>query len=148
MTDPSANRAERRRPATRAEQLTPCEICSFPLTERHHMLAIKHYGETEIAAQLCANCHRVYHLIESAYQNVTESQAKLRPFMDDPDLRSRILAPLLRKFDQANELHQAIQLVTEVIVRDGSEIKRRIANGESQDCISREYWRKAGIDWF
>lgn len=46
------------------ERTTPCECCGFPLSQRHHLLAVAEFGDTDATAQLCANCHDLYHIIE------------------------------------------------------------------------------------
>lgn len=57
------NRPRRHKP-TMAVRTTPCEWCGFPLSQRHHFLPVAIYGENDITAQLCANCHEIYHVVE------------------------------------------------------------------------------------
>jgi hypothetical protein len=58
----------RRRQPTSKDRLAPCECCGYPLSERHHLLAFRDFGETgdEWTRALCANCHALCHLIEQA----------------------------------------------------------------------------------
>lgn len=55
---------KQRRPSTVAERMTPCECCGYPVSERHHLVPIAAYGENPHTAQLCANCHELYHILE------------------------------------------------------------------------------------
>jgi len=55
------------------ERMTPCEICGYPLTHRHHLLPVSKYGENEETMQLCANCHQVYHI---AYDVLTRGSER------------------------------------------------------------------------
>ena len=55
-----------RRPPTITERLTACECCNYPISQRHHLLDVAHYGEHEYTKQLCANCHELFHLIYKA----------------------------------------------------------------------------------
>ncbi|MGI8406606.1 MAG: hypothetical protein ACR2OE_17905 [Thermomicrobiales bacterium] len=45
-----------------------CECCCFPLVECHHLLKFADFGDSDpdTHAWLCANCHRLFHLIERA----------------------------------------------------------------------------------
>ncbi len=45
-------------------RLTPCQCCSYPISQTHHLLDIATYGDNNFTYQLCANCHELYHLIE------------------------------------------------------------------------------------
>ncbi len=56
-----------RKRATKKERLTPCQVCLWPLSQRHHLLPIAEYGENDTTVQLCANCHEIYHLIYNHY---------------------------------------------------------------------------------
>ena len=47
-------------------RLTPCEVCDFPLTHRHHLLAFVENGESNYTIQLCATCHELLHIAMGA----------------------------------------------------------------------------------
>ncbi len=55
----------RRHKSTLKQRMTPCECCGYPISQRHHLFEIAHYGESDFTRQLCANCHELYHLIEA-----------------------------------------------------------------------------------
>ena len=58
--------AETRKASTLEERLTPCEICGFPLTHRHHVLMFNDWGENPHTMQLCASCHELFHIAVGA----------------------------------------------------------------------------------
>jgi hypothetical protein len=75
MPDPNPNR---RRKARSSERRTPCECCGFPLSQRHHLLPVACYGESEHTIQLCANCHELFHLIfRGRFENFPASKRQL-----------------------------------------------------------------------
>lgn len=45
------------------EQLTTCQLCDYPLSERHHLLPFAEFGENDSTIQLCPNCHNFYHIV-------------------------------------------------------------------------------------
>jgi hypothetical protein len=47
------------------ERTRACECCKYPITQRHHLFAVAEFGESYITVQLCANCHELYHLLET-----------------------------------------------------------------------------------
>lgn len=47
-------------------RLIPCQICGYPLSQRHHLLSYGEFGENDSIVCLCANCHGFYHLLWSA----------------------------------------------------------------------------------
>lgn len=55
-----------RRKARKAERMTPCVACGYPLSQRHHVIPVAMSGENESTVQLCANCHEMIHLMFSA----------------------------------------------------------------------------------
>lgn len=59
----------RRKHPTIADRRKPCEWCNHPLSQRHHLLPFKTYGENHMILHLCANCHEIYHVMESWYHN-------------------------------------------------------------------------------
>jgi len=65
-----------RRRTTLQQRLTPCECCGYPISECHHLFEVAFFGENDYTAQLCANCHELYHLIESVVSTSRESQKK------------------------------------------------------------------------
>ena len=58
---------DERKRATKKERLTPCGVCGWPLSQRHHLLHVADYGENDETVQLCANCHEIYHLMYNSY---------------------------------------------------------------------------------
>lgn len=58
----------------------PCQICSFPLSDRHHLLPFSKFGNvfddnSDAFALLCPNCHRTYHAIDDfAFSNPKRHQ--------------------------------------------------------------------------
>ena len=54
----------RRYKSTLKQRMTPCNCCGYPISQRHHLFEVAHYGESDFTRQLCANCHELYHLIE------------------------------------------------------------------------------------
>jgi hypothetical protein len=52
----------RKRPSLK-ERTTPCQVCNHPLSQRHHMMPFKDYGEQDWVAYLCANCHELWHIM-------------------------------------------------------------------------------------
>jgi hypothetical protein len=101
-----------------------------------------------MTAQLCPNCHYIYHLIGSAKSGNKESQELLKPIMHARDLSDRYFMPLLTLHDEASKIDEATQRCTDLMVKDWEAIQVRIASGESVDHVTVEYWRKAGINWF
>ncbi len=60
---------KRRKQASLANRLTPCECCKHPISQRHHLVRFAKRGENEYTTQLCANCHEVYHIMAQVYRN-------------------------------------------------------------------------------
>lgn len=56
-----------RRATKKSERRTPCVVCGFPRSHRHHRFPVSVYGEHEHTMQLCSNCHGIYHLLERHY---------------------------------------------------------------------------------
>jgi len=54
--------------ATPQRRLEPCWACEFPISERHHVFGFSEFGESgeRNIIYLCARCHDLWHLIESA----------------------------------------------------------------------------------
>ena len=69
----------RRKKATLAERLTPCAVCAYPITERHHFLPVSIYGENASTTQLCANCHEAFHIFERAYAELKMGKRDTQP---------------------------------------------------------------------
>jgi hypothetical protein len=66
---PSVVKHAKRTRRTKATSDLPCQICSFPLSDRHHLLPFSKFGnvfdDNDAAfAFLCPNCHRIYHVID------------------------------------------------------------------------------------
>jgi hypothetical protein len=58
----------RKRRRTRLkERIKPCECCGHVISQRHHLLPVARYGENNLTAHLCANCHEAYHIFERGY---------------------------------------------------------------------------------
>lgn len=60
----------KRRKARLKERLVPCECCGYPISQRHHILPVAEYGESDWTVQLCANCHELLHIIEVAWPDM------------------------------------------------------------------------------
>ena len=43
----------------------PCTICNFPIVDNHHLVRRSQWGDNDFSIDLCPNCHRIYHIIES-----------------------------------------------------------------------------------
>lgn len=69
-----AGRLMRRKKATLAERLTPCRVCTYPITERHHLLLVSRRGEGGETVQLCANCHEAFHIFERAHVHIKQGK--------------------------------------------------------------------------
>lgn len=46
-----------------------CQVCAFPLTDRHHLLPKSEFNRVfdnveETFAHLCPNCHRIFHTVD------------------------------------------------------------------------------------
>ena len=57
---------EKRKRVSVEERVIPCDICLTPLSDRHHILNFKIYGESLHTAQFCPTCHVLFHIAESA----------------------------------------------------------------------------------
>lgn len=69
---------KKRKKVTIEHRVTPCAWCRYPLSVKHHILPIAIYGENNIAVQLCANCHEIYHIADAVFNRPTKSsQTKL-----------------------------------------------------------------------
>ena len=44
-------------------KLKHCEVCNFPLVDKHHLIPKSYYGDDSPIVFLCPNCHRLFHLI-------------------------------------------------------------------------------------
>ena len=51
----------------RNDRLAPCVCCKFPLTQEHHLLQRKDWGDNTATIRLCATCHEVFHLLYRCY---------------------------------------------------------------------------------
>jgi hypothetical protein len=73
------------------ERITPCQFCAYPISERHHALPVSMYGENECTLQLCANCHGLYHIVQSVFVRKSKRAIKLldafRDAYGDDDIR-------------------------------------------------------------
>jgi hypothetical protein len=63
--------AKRKKP-TFAQRTTPCVICTHPISQQHHIFEFASYGDSEYTIPLCANCHELFHLIQSVYRRKTK----------------------------------------------------------------------------
>src|SRR5215210_2527073 len=76
-TLPNEEKHKRRR-TTLKEALVPCKTCGYPLSNRHHVYPVHLFGDNKYTLALCANCHVLYHLLESAeIHQSTHAQAKV-----------------------------------------------------------------------
>lgn len=91
--------ANRRRQSTQSERLTPCQCCGWPISERHHLLEVARYGESNHTARLCANCHELYHIIYAAYE--WEHDILKDPFKNRAALLEQAITQRLRNTDRA-----------------------------------------------
>jgi hypothetical protein len=67
----------RRRKAQIAERLTPCACCSYPLSQRHHLVySVAQAGDHRNTLQLCANCHELAHIIDQALEDYERNPRK------------------------------------------------------------------------
>lgn len=66
-----------RRRVTLKERKTACEVCGYPVSQRHHFFMVAHYGESDDTAMLCSNCHELYHLMYNALVKRTSHSLNL-----------------------------------------------------------------------
>ncbi len=83
----------KRRKCTLSERTTPCACCGYPISHRHHLMAVATHGENLHSARLCPNCHELFHLLQSVLiRRSRHSNRVLRQYtevkgMDDIALR-------------------------------------------------------------
>lgn len=58
---------KKRRTTRLPERLIPCQCCGHPVSQRHHLIPVARYGDTDSSVHLCANCHEAYHIFEQAW---------------------------------------------------------------------------------
>lgn len=56
----------------RNDRLAPCACCKFPLTQEHHLLQRKDWGDNTATIRLCATCHELFHLLYRCYVDDSE----------------------------------------------------------------------------
>ena len=89
-----------RRNRTEKERLTPCECCGYPISQRHHLLDYAYHGENDFTAQLCANCHELYHLLFNHFARGS---------------KGKLLSKVLLKFGTGNkQVQYLLNLVMDV----------------------------------
>lgn len=71
---------DRRKKPTIANRLTPCRVCSFPLSQSHHLLPFAHHGHG-LTVPLCGTCHDLFHVCFAARGGTHRTRA-LRLFAD------------------------------------------------------------------
>lgn len=69
---------EKRKRPKLSERVSPCCVCGWKLTERHHLLDFSVYGETSQTVQLCGACHDLFHVLRSADDGAEFSARTLR----------------------------------------------------------------------
>lgn len=112
----------KRRRATRKERLTPCAACDYPLSQRHHLLDVAYHGENDLTIQLCANCHDLYHLIESAYIGKSRyAQRLLGKFLLRYGHGKDNVQFLMNKINEAEEIKRAMTIEACRIVEEAGE---------------------------
>lgn len=95
---------KRRRRSTRKERLTPCAACRYPLSQRHHLLEVAHYGENSLTLRLCANCHELYHLIEAQIRGSARAHCLVEEFELRHRSSKRLIDFLVVKIYEAKEI--------------------------------------------
>lgn len=58
--------SSRRSRTPRKLRTSPCVVCGFYLTHRHHLLPVSDWGEIDHTVQLCGSCHDLCHLVTSS----------------------------------------------------------------------------------
>jgi hypothetical protein len=53
-----------------SRRMWSCVYCSYPISQRHHMLPVSIYGDTQNTLELCANCHEAFHIFANAYEDI------------------------------------------------------------------------------
>lgn len=102
---------KKRRKTTSKERLTPCSACGYPLSQRHHLLDVAYHGENDMTIQLCANCHELYHLIESAYiQKSKYAQRLLGKFLLRYGSGKGNVQFLMNKVNEADEIMRVMSI--------------------------------------
>ena len=64
-----------RKSATLHQRKIPCQVCAHPISQRHHLLPVAEFGENKVTAQLCANCHELFHLAYSSQNHSIDETA-------------------------------------------------------------------------
>lgn len=114
-----------RRQTTLAERQTSCQVCQWPISQRHHLLEHERFGESEWTVQFCPSCHDLYHVI---YRSIDD--------LAGDNLQSRNLALLQTVKKKWGVLHETFAELRRFVtqVRD---TKLALINGQSNDILAR-----------
>lgn len=114
-------RHHRRKP-TLKERLTPCVVCEYPISHRHHLSDMVHFGENDDTVQLCANCHELYHIMyDCIAHNSKRAQATLKAVLFTLELShdtvKAVIGIVIRavKADIRDDVIKGLVLSTELI---------------------------------
>ena len=102
------------------ERATPCEICNYPISQRHHLMPICEYGENEYCLNLCANCHELYHIIDNALS--------LKGHIKSEDSSSFYLMKKFYKNIQYEDIFWELQNIVVTYKKIRLEIQQQIIN--------------------
>lgn len=73
---------QRRVRTTLAERMIPCHSCSWPISQRAHLLDVAAWGENPHTRQLCSNCHELYDIMVAEIEEKgTRSEVLLRKYI-------------------------------------------------------------------
>lgn len=105
-----------RRNATLEERLTACEVCAYPLSEKHHLLPFAWMGDSPVTFQLCPNCHSLVHIAFDALIHDREhSQLLFRTIVASKQIEEETILGVVRI---AWRMVKALQDLNVSIVKD------------------------------
>lgn len=108
----------KRRKITKKERLSPCTVCGYGISQRHHLLEVSFWEENNATVQLCANCHELYHLMRDVKDDVYLGKILIRLGITGADGRNRIWK-IKGLVDRAGEFEK---LATQEVIKKSNEL--------------------------
>lgn len=87
------------------ERVSPCSVCGYPISEKHHMAERHIYGDNDYTIKLCANCHELFHILKTCKSDVKRGWIALQFLIgskfDERFVKIKELAEQSSEFDVA-----------------------------------------------
>lgn len=121
------------------ERCRQCEICTFSITERAHILEVSMYSENEWTKALCPNCHTVYDLVYRAMNGSNNCDRLLNAAKDRNAHFSQLIYRCWLLAKEKIGLDHEIERQATVVIDNHEAIKNQLRSGVDLQAIAAKF---------